>query len=109
MGGVGKDPRLGDGGIAESRFEVVDIGARLGEGGVLALDAATGVEDGGVVAAAQQLADLSQRPRAVVAEQVHRDVAGVGDIAGAGGAGYLLLRDVEVAADCLDDLLWCWL
>ena len=76
---------------------------------MLALDTAAGVEDGGVVAPTKQLADLRQRTRAVVAEQVHRDVSGVGDVAGAGGAGDLLLRDIEVAADGIDDLLLCWL
>ena len=49
---------LGDGAIAQRGFEVVDVSTRLGKGGVLALDAAAGVEDGGVVAAAKHLADL---------------------------------------------------
>ena len=42
------------------------------------------------------------------AEQVHGDVAGVGDVAGTGRPGEMFLGDVQVVADCAEHGVWRW-
>jgi len=79
----------------------VEIGLR--EDGGLLLDLAAGIEDGGMVAVAEDAADLSEGLIGVVAEEVHGDVAGGSDALGTGLAVEGLAGDVEVRADGVDD------
>ena len=51
------------------------VGRGLGNGGRLLLDLAAGVEDGRVVAVAEETADVRQRLTGVLSQQVHGDVA----------------------------------
>jgi hypothetical protein len=63
-----------------------------------AVDTAAGVEDGGVVAPTEELADLGEGVAAMAAEEVHRYVPGVGDIARAGWPCEVISWDMEMAA-----------
>ena len=79
----------------------VELG--LGKDGGLPLDLAAGIEDGGMVAAAEDAPDLSEGLIGVVAEEVHGDVAGSSDALGTGLAVEGLVGDIEVRADGVDD------
>ena len=65
------------------------------------LNAPVGVEDGRVITPSEELADLREGLGAVLAEEVHRDVAGVGDVSGAGGTGNVIRREVKGMTDRL--------
>ena len=73
---------LGDVVPAESGLDLRKMLARLWERCSFALDAAICGEDGGVIAAAEKLADIGERARAVVPKQVHGDMAGEGNLPG---------------------------
>ena len=88
---------------AERVLDLFEVCSSLGESLSLLSDAVVGAEDGGVVTAAKNTADLGDAVRSELAEQVYRDVAGVGDVAGAGRTGQLVLRQPEVLADCAED------
>ncbi len=73
------------------------------QGGELLGDPVVSVEDSGMVAPAEELADVAEGVRAVLAEEIHGDVACVGDVAGAGGASDLFGGKVKVVADSRQD------
>ena len=80
-----------------------DVELGLGKDGGLPLDLAAGIEDGGMVAVAEDAADLGEGLIGVVAEEVHGDVAGGSDALGTGLAVEGLAGDIEVRADGVDD------
>lgn len=80
-----------------------DVALGLRKDGGLALDLAAGVEDGGMVAVAEDAPDLSEGLIGVVAEEVHGDMAGGSDAFGTGLAVEGLPGDIEVRADGVDD------
>src|SRR5439155_22793025 len=72
----------------------------------LVLDLLDPVQDGRVVAAPEDLTDLHQRQARAFAHQVHRDVAGLGERAGAGLRYEIPGRQREVLGRLLHDQLW---
>src|ERR1043165_2981138 len=63
------------------------------------------VNDGGVIAAPELLADLRQRRVGQLARQVHRDLAWIDDVLGSPVAAELLEREAEALRDELLDPL----
>ena len=53
--------------MAQGSFELLDIGASLGNGCELSLDALEALEDGGVISVTEKLADLSEAVRSKAA------------------------------------------
>ena len=94
-----RSERLGHVVAAQSGLDLREMLARLWQRSAFPGDAAICGKHGGVIAAAEELTDVSERARAVVSEQVHGDVAGEGDFPGSRRALELVYRQVEVAAD----------
>ena len=65
----------------------------------LALDLVDGVDDGGVVTAAEARADLRQRGLGEIARQVHGDLARVGDLLRAAVAAQVVDVQAELPRD----------
>src|SRR6266545_6653837 len=80
-----------------------DVPAEVVVLGHLALDLLAAVEDGGVVAAAESLADTHERRLGLLAHEVHRDLAREDDLLVAGLAAELFGRHAVVPGDGLDD------
>ena len=64
------------------------------------------VDNCGVVAVAEEAADQLKGELGVLAEEVHSNVAGLGDRPGAARAQERRDRHAEVAGDTVDDRLW---
>ncbi len=69
--------------VLENRLKFLNCSMGLGKRSQFLLDAAAGIENGRVVAATEELADASKRLGSVLTEQVHGNMAGVGDVPGA--------------------------
>ena len=63
--------------------KLLNVSVCLGERSEFLLDTLAAASDGGVIASAEEATDLCERPVGEVAEKIHGDVPGVGDVAGA--------------------------
>ena len=61
-----------------------------------------------MIAVAEKFADLCERALRGVPQEIHRDVASVGDVTGARRAGDLTEREMEVFADGFNHFVWLW-
>ena len=64
------------------------------------------MNNGGVIAVAEEKADAFEGELGVLAEEVHGDVASVGDGLGPQLTGESLRGDAEVGGDGLQDMVW---
>ena len=91
-------------GGADLGLDVSELAAalwRLDVGGYFA----AAVDNCGVIAVAEEAADQLEGELGLLAEEVHGDVAGLGDGLGAGRAQDRRGRQVEVPGDAFDDRL----
>lgn len=93
--------------MAESTAQALDVLAGFWEEVELLADLGPAVENGSMVSAAEETADLCQGAASVVSEEVHGDLTGIGELAVAVSAGEELAAEVEVATDRGDDSVGC--
>src|SRR5437868_12015343 len=93
----------GSGSGGEHATDGVYVCARFGPGRAFRGDAGDGAEDGGVVAVAEEPADLCDAAMAFLLQRVHGEVARVGDISRAAAASQVNGVRSRAAADCVDD------
>lgn len=81
---------------------------RASGGGILlhhVIDGLAGVDHGAVIATAESIADFLKRVFGELTGQVHRDLAGNGDIGGAAFARHVAMADLIMVCDTLLDHL----
>ena len=93
--------------MSQSTAQALDVLAGLWEEVELLADLGAAVEDGSVVPAAKETADLSEGAACFFSEKVHSDLASIGQGAVAVAACEELTAEVEVVADGDENGLGC--